>query len=164
MARYVKGVFGLRLVACFEAGKALLVLAVGFGLLTMVHQSVQQVAEELVQHLHLNPASRYPQIFLDLVRHAGSVRLWMLALFAFVYAALRFAEAYGLWHERKWAEWLAVISGGIYVPFEIYELSIGASLLKLSTFAINLAIVGYLTWYLMRQGRAQSGLDGAINS
>ena len=150
-ATVLKTASGLRLVACFEAGKAVIVLTAGFGLLTIVHRSVQQVAEALVDHLHLNPTSRYPRIFLDLAQHTGSVRLWMLALFAFVYAALRLAEAYGLWHGRRWAEWVAVISGGIYIPFEVYELSTGVSVLKVLTFAINVGIVGYLGWHLWRR-------------
>ena len=159
----MKSALGMRVVACFEGAKALLVLAAGFGLLTMVHKSVQQVAEELVQHLHLDPASHYPRIFLDVVAHAGNVRLWMLSLFAFTYAALRMLEAYGLWHERRWAEWVAVISGGIYIPFEIYELSLGVSLLKLCTFAVNVVIVSYLSWYLVKQRRAHNAhLHGAM--
>ena len=142
---------GLRLVACFEAAKALLVFAAGCGLLALVDETLQQVAEELVHHLHLNPASHIPRIFLELSRHTGNVRLWMLAAFAFVYASLRMAEAYGLWREQRWAEWVAVISGGIYVPFEVYELSLGVSALKVGTFAINAGIVSYLAWYLRQQ-------------
>ena len=147
----VKAALGLRMVACFEGGKALLVLAAGFGLLTVVHQSVQEVAEAMVQHLHLDAAARYPRIFLELMQHTGNLRLWMLALFAFVYATLRMAEAYGLWHERRWAEWVAVVSGGIYIPFEIYELQLGVSAIKVASLVINAGIVGYLVWYLLRQ-------------
>ncbi|MCZ7627423.1 MAG: DUF2127 domain-containing protein [Candidatus Methylomirabilis sp.] len=44
------------------------------------------------------------------------------------YASVRFVEAYGLWLERRWAEWFAAVSGGIYIPFEIYELLYGESL------------------------------------
>ena len=142
--------FGVRLVAGFEAGKGLLVLGAGFGLMMMLHSDLQQLADELVRHLHLNPASRYPRIFLDLVGHAGNVRLWRLAVFAFVYAALRLAEAYGLWRDRQWAQWVAVVSGGMYLPFETYELSVGVTCLKAATFVINVAIVAYLVAHLRR--------------
>jgi uncharacterized membrane protein (DUF2068 family) len=144
--------FGVRIVAAFEAAKGLLVLAAGFGLLSVVHKDVRSVAEELVGHLHLNPASRSPRIFLDAAERFSDVRLWLLALFAFAYAALRLVEAYGLWRMRRWAEWVAVASGGIYLPFEIYELAHGASWLKASTFAGNLAIVAYMA-YALRASR-----------
>jgi hypothetical protein len=35
--------------------------------------------DELVRHFHLNPASRYPRIFLDLAREATPPQLWLLA-------------------------------------------------------------------------------------
>ncbi|MCZ7627424.1 MAG: DUF2127 domain-containing protein [Candidatus Methylomirabilis sp.] len=53
----------LRTVALLEAAKGLLVLVAGIGVLSFVHHDAQWVAERLVGHLHLNPASRYPRIF-----------------------------------------------------------------------------------------------------
>jgi hypothetical protein len=47
-------------VAAFEAAKGLLVLAAGFGLLSLLHKDVQVLAERFVDRLHLNPAKRYP--------------------------------------------------------------------------------------------------------
>ena len=35
---------------------------------------------------------------------------------------LRFIEAYGLWYIRPWAEWMAIASGSIYIPFEVADL------------------------------------------
>jgi uncharacterized membrane protein (DUF2068 family) len=135
------GATGVRVVAVFEAMKGLIVLAVGFGLLSVINQDVQQLAEELVRHYHLNPASRYPRIFIDAVDRLSDMRLWLLALLAFGYAALRIAEAYGLWRGRRWAEWFAVASGGIYVPIEIYELFHGLSKIKVGMLTVNICIV-----------------------
>ena len=67
-----------------------------------------------------------------------------------VYAAIRFAEAYGLWFERRWAEWLAALSGAIYVPVEIYELTRGVSWIKLTALLLNAAIVIYMCRVLWR--------------
>ena len=55
---------GLRAVAIFEGVKGGLVAA-GCGAAALVHRDLQSVAEEVVSHFHLNPASRYPHIFLD---------------------------------------------------------------------------------------------------
>ena len=41
---------------------------------------------------------------------------------ATVYSSLRFIESYGLWRQRVWAEWLAIISGAMYLPLELYKL------------------------------------------
>lgn len=148
---------GLKVVALFEGAKGLVVLVAGFGLLAFVHQDLQQLAEELVAHTHLNPAGRYPRIFLELADRVADVRLWLLALLAFTYAAMRLAEAYGLWRGRRWAEWLAVASGGIYVPAEIYALVRGPSALKATTLAVNVGIVAYLAWTLWMERRERKG-------
>lgn len=113
---------GLRSIAVLEAAKGLLVLLVGCGLLALIHHDLQANAEALVQHFHLNPASRYPRIFLRAADALTDVRLWLLAAGAAAYAGMRSVEAYGLWRERSWANWLAAISEGIYLPVEIYEL------------------------------------------
>ena len=144
---------GVRLVAVFEAAKGLLVLLVGFDLLSHVHDDVQQLAEALVGHFHLNPASRYPHVFLQLVAHFSDVRIWLLAGFAFAYTSVRWAEAYGLWYGRRWAEWFAVASGGFYIPIEVYELLHGFSWIKVGTLAMNIAIVAYIAYALWRTKR-----------
>jgi len=68
-----------------------------------------------------------------------------------VYATLRFAEAYGLWFARRWGEWVAALSGGIYVPVEIYELSRGFSVLKLGALILNAVVVAYMCHLLLRR-------------
>ena len=151
----LRGWFGaqLRVVAMFEFAKGLLVLVAGLGLLAFVHSDVREVVEELLLHLHLNPASRIPGIFVALVERVSSTDLWLLALGALVYAAVRIAEGYGLWLDREWAEWLGAASGLIYVPFELYELARGVAPLKIATFGINLLVVAVLIDALWRRRR-----------
>ena len=144
---------GIRTIACFEAFKGIAVLIVGFGLLRLVPQSVEPIAEELLHHLHLNPTSQYPRIFLDVARNISNTQLWFLAALAFGYSAIRMAEAYGLWYQRRWAEWFAVASGGIYLPFEIYELFTGISWIKVGTLALNAGMVGYMSYVLWQSKR-----------
>lgn len=139
---------GERIVAVFEAVKGLLVLIAGFGLLTILHRQAQQVTEEIIGHLHLNAAKHYPHIFIDLARNITNRQLWVLAILAFIYAAIRLLEAYGLWQGKRWAEWLAVASGSIYVPIEIYELISGVSWVKLLTLTLNVSIVLYIGYML----------------
>ena len=144
----------LRIVAVFELAKGLLVLVAGLGLLAFVHRDVRDVAEELLAHLHLDPASRVPAVFVALAERVASIDLWMLAIGAALYAAVRVAEGYGLWNDREWAQWVGAASGLIYVPFEIYALAKGVTLLKLATFGLNLLVVAVLADALWRRRRA----------
>lgn len=136
----------VRAIALIEAVKGALVLLAGFGLLALVHRDVAALGDALVHHLHLNPARHLPRIFLDALRQVDDHRLRLLALGAAAYSALRLAEAWGLWRERAWAEWLGVLSGAIYLPFEIRTLWHHPTLLKAVTFGVNVLVV----WVLAR--------------
>ncbi|HTQ76359.1 MAG TPA: DUF2127 domain-containing protein [Burkholderiales bacterium] len=144
---------GLRVVAAVEATKGLLVLAVGAGLFSLVHRDVQSIAEHFVRAFHLNPASRTPRVFLELAANLTSSRLQLLALGATAYASLHLVEAWGLWRGMRWAEWLGVVAGGLYVPFEVYELTKSATWVRLVVFVVNVAIVAYLASVLWRARR-----------
>jgi uncharacterized membrane protein (DUF2068 family) len=90
-----------------------------------------------------------PRVFLEAATRLNDINVWTLALMAAAYSSLRLIEAYGLWRNQAWAEWLAVVSGAIYVPFEIHGLIHKFDLLKLSLLAINLFIVvaiAYVVW------------------
>jgi uncharacterized membrane protein (DUF2068 family) len=139
-------VVGLRTVAAFEAAKGLLVMATGLGLLALVHHDVQRAAEAVVRHLHLNPARHYPRVFLEAAANVTDRRLGLLASGAFAYAVVRGVEAYGLWRVRTWAQWFAILSGGIYLPIEIYALVEHATALRAAVLLINVGVVGYVCY------------------
>jgi len=135
---------GLRTVALLEALKGVLVLLLGFGALTLIHKDLDNVAERLIGFLRINPDGRMSGFFFRLADRTSDRSLWLLAGGALVYAIIRFSEAYGLWHERAWAEWFAIISGCLYLPWEIYEIFHHPHLWKWAVLAINVAIVLYM--------------------
>lgn len=149
-----KAAAGLRAVAGYEAAKGAIVLLVGLGLLRLIHHDVQEAGEEWVRHFHLSPSAHYPRIFLELTAKVTDGWLWALALGATVYSALRFAEAYGLWRDKVWAEWLAAVCGAIYIPFEVAELLKKVTALRVASLLVNLVIVGYML-SVLRNGRAK---------
>jgi uncharacterized membrane protein (DUF2068 family) len=147
----------MRGVALFEATKGLVVVLAGCGLLSLVHHDVQAVAEQFVARLHLNPAKHTARVFLEAARDLSDARLRLLAILALLYAAVRLAEAYGLWFAQRWAQWLAALSGGIYVPMEVVELGHGVSWLKVAALVANLAVVVYVASLLRAQSRPTRG-------
>lgn len=146
----------IRPIALFEAFKGAVVLIAGFGLLSFLGRDNEEFAEQIIRHLQLNPAKHYPQIFITAMSRLNDAHLLALAGFAALYALVRFAEAYGLWYERRWAEWLAALSGGIYVPIEIYELLYRANWLKVAALIINLTVVAYMVWLLTENRRRRA--------
>ncbi len=141
----------MRVIALFEAAKGGLVLLAGCGALALVHRDIQAMAEALVERSHFNPASRYPRIFVHAASGLTDARLWLFAVGAAGYAAVRFVEAYGLWRHRRWAEWFAAVSGGIYIPIEAYALLDGVTWPKLAAMFTNAAMVAYMARALLQR-------------
>lgn len=137
---------GLRAVAVFEIIKGGVVILAGLGVLALIHHDVQALAEDLVRHIHLNPARHYPLIFIEAAGRLNDSRLMFMAATAFAYSIIRFVEGYGLWHKRAWAEWFAIISGCIYLPIEAYHLIHRPTPIKALVLITNLLMVGYMAY------------------
>src|SRR5919109_2077671 len=106
----------VRAVALFEAAKGALVLLAGFGSLSLIDHDAQRLAEQLIGHLHLNPAKHYPRIFIDTSAHLTDARLWLVATLAAAYGLVRFVEAYGFWGGRGRGGRVCCVRGGIFIP------------------------------------------------
>ena len=144
----------LKSVALFEATKGVIVLLAGFGLLSLLRHDLRALAVDLVGRLHLDPTRRFASSFIDAASRTTDARLWFFALIGFVYTVFRFVEAYGLWFCRTWAEWLAVVSGGMYLPLEAYELYQRVTWMRVSALVANLVVVMAIALILWRNKRA----------
>jgi uncharacterized membrane protein (DUF2068 family) len=139
----------LRAVATFELTKGLIVLLAACGVLLLVHrEDPWDIADGLLRLLHISPDHHFGQLFLDWADSVTEAKLWAVAAVGIAYSLLRFVEAYGLWYARAWAEWIALISGMLYLPFEIYKLVYEQSFFHVSILLINLAVVLYMVYAL----------------
>jgi uncharacterized membrane protein (DUF2068 family) len=147
-----KKTLALRTVAMFEAAKGLLVLLLGLGLLRLVHKNLDEFAEQLIRFLHASPGGRLSNLFVTAAGKTSDKGLWALAAAAMVYALVRFAEAYGLWYDREWAEWFALLSGSMYLPWEVYSIMRHPLLIKWAVLIVNLLIVLYMLFLRVQAG------------
>jgi uncharacterized membrane protein (DUF2068 family) len=131
-------------VAVYEAVKGILVLGAAGAAFEFVHMDVQKVAERLVSHFHLNPASHYPRIFLKVASNLSDIHILALGLGALSYAVIRLVEAYGLWHGKRWAWIFGMASAGLYLPIEIYELIRHVNGVEVALFLTNIMILAAL--------------------
>jgi uncharacterized membrane protein (DUF2068 family) len=139
----------LRAVATLEVTKGMIVLLAACGvLLLMRREDPWDIADGLLRLLHISPDHHFAQVFLDWADSLTTAKIWTVAAAALSYSVLRFLEAYGLWYARAWAEWIALISGAMYLPFEVYKLIHRQSLFHISVFLINVAIVLYMIYAL----------------
>lgn len=146
---------GLRAVATLELAKGVAVLLGAVGVLTLLHRDLFDVAVNLLFAFHIDPARHLGQAVLNAADRMGDNQLWGIAGLGFAYAAVRFIEGYGLWHARVWAEWFAMLSGCLYLPWEIHALLHKADLLKWTLLMVNVGIVvyiAYLRWTARQPG------------
>jgi uncharacterized membrane protein (DUF2068 family) len=159
-----KHIKGVRTVATLEFIKGMVVALAGLGVFTMRHQDIWGITESFLEYFHVNPYHYYVGIFIDLVYRISDIHLWKIAVLAAVYVTLRFVEAYGLWYIRPWAEWLAIASGSIYVPFEVADLLRRPDLFRLLVIVINVGIVLYMMWLRLEAAKKRLAARRAAES
>lgn len=139
---------GLRTVAFVEALKGVLALLGAYIFSRLIRRDVDfgEAAEHVLFFFHISPKHRISQQFVHAADKVSSTSIAMIAGIAIVYATLRFLEGYGLWRQRVWAEWLAIISGCIYLPFEIYKLIRHPNQLHWVILCVNILVVLYIAW------------------
>ncbi|QDL52809.1 DUF2127 domain-containing protein [Rhodoferax aquaticus] len=142
-------------IALFEGLKGLVAIAASVGLLGLAHHDVQELAYALLGRLHVDPQAHFPRMLLDDIRALQNADMRQVILLAWGYAALRPTEGYGLWRGRVWAEWLAAVSGAVYVPLELSHLVVHTTAVNLSVLSVNVGVVAYLVVRLRRRRRAQ---------
>jgi len=86
---------------------------------------------------------------LGLIQHAFTLNsrvLTYLAIGLAVYALIELVECVGLWLGKRWGEYFAMVATSIFLPYEIYDLTLKITWLRLTAFVINLLLVIYLVW------------------
>jgi len=140
---------GLRTVALFEAFKGVAALAGAFVFIRMLRHDVDfaEAAEHILFRIHIDPSHhRWSREVLHAADRISDTSIAMVLGLAIAYTTLRFIEGYGLWKARAWGEWLAIISGCVYLPVEVYELIRRPSTFYWIILAINIVVVLYIGW------------------
>ena len=72
--------------------------------------------------------------------------LTFLAIGLAVYAVIELVESVGLWLGQRWGEYFAMVATSIFLPYEVYDLTVKVTWLRVTAFVINLLLVVYLVW------------------
>jgi uncharacterized membrane protein (DUF2068 family) len=80
----------------------------------------------------------------DKAVNASHTTLTWIAVGVAVYAVIELVEGVGLWLTRRWAEYLTVVATAVFLPIEIRDLLVSATVTHVLTFAINVLAVVYL--------------------
>jgi len=144
--------FVLFLIGVFKLFKALLLIVAGIGAIRLLHKDLASTAMHWVQVLRVDPENRYIHGVLVRIFRVTPKQLRELSVGTFIYAGLFLTEGFGLLLRKHWAEYFTIITTGLFIPLEIYELARHFTVTKLVVTVINVLIV----WYLVVRVRSRS--------
>ena len=102
---------------------------------------------------------------LGLIQHSFMLTprtLDYLAIGLAAYAVIELVESVGLWLGQRWGEYFAMVATSVFLPYEIYDLTVKVTWLRVAALAINLLLVIYLVW--SRPDTVRSRLDTVRSS
>jgi len=143
----------LTLIGLFKLAKAAALLILAIGLLKLVHRDVAEATTRWVERFRLDPENRYIHAALSKVFRVTPKQLKELSAGSFLYASIFLTEGIGLLMQKHWAEYLTLVSTGLFIPLEVYELAHRFTPIRLGVLAINVVIVWYLAARLSSTSR-----------
>ena len=141
----------LLLIGLFKLAKGLGLIVLGFGLLRLLHRDIAEVAQHWIDVLRVDPDNQFIHEMLVKIFNVTPKQLRELSVGTFLYAAVFLTEGTGLLARKHWAEYMTLISTGLFIPLEGWELYRHFTALKLAVTLINIAIVIYLARGIRRR-------------
>jgi uncharacterized membrane protein (DUF2068 family) len=141
----------LTLIGLFKLFKAILLVIVGIGAFRLLHQDIAGTVLHWAQILRVDPDNRYIHGLLVKVLRVSPHQLRELSVGTFVYAGLFATEGVGLLLRKRWAEYFTIVTTGLLMPLEIFELIHRFTITRLTVLIVNALIV----WYLVRRVRSR---------
>jgi uncharacterized membrane protein (DUF2068 family) len=86
---------------------------------------------------------------IGLIQHSFTLTgrtLTYLAIFLVIYSLIELVEGVGLWLGQRWGEYFAMVATSIFLPYEVYDLTVKVTWLRVGALVINLLLVVYLVW------------------
>lgn len=140
----------IRLIALLKLGKALVLIAVAVGALSLLHRHDGALGE-WIDALVFDPHGKYVHELVTRISLLDDHALTVIGIGGFLYAAVFVTEGIGLMLRRMWAEVLTVIVTISFIPLEIYELVEHRSAAKAAVIVVNVLVVLYLLRRLHRE-------------
>ncbi len=147
---------GLLLIGLYKLAQALLFISMGIGALKLLHKDLGDVLLQAAVHLRFNTESRFITLLLEKVVLINDHRLVQISLGTFSYAALALVEGIGLMMEKTWAEYMTLLLGMCFLPWEFYELIRKVTAWRAGLALVNVLMVLYLAWFLRNKWSAEA--------
>lgn len=135
---------GLRLIAGAKLAKGVGLAFVALGIFDMIHKDLAAEAIHVLQVARISPENRFVVLMLDKLGLVETSTLVHLGILTALDASVSLVEGLGLWFGAAWAEYLVVVSSGIFLPEESLALLRHYTWVRLSILVINAIIFIYV--------------------
>src|SRR4051812_3498815 len=122
--------FVIRLIAVLKLAKAIGLIAIGIGALSIRHDHSGNWFGEWIAALAVDPHGRYVNRALAKLTALDAHELREIGVGSLIYALVFVVEGVGLMLRKQWAEVMTVLVTTSFIPLEIYEIEEHPSLAK----------------------------------
>ena len=136
----------LRLIAWFKLLKATLLVAAAIAAIGLLNPDTARFVTRWAMDLAADRHYHALDMFLVHLLTVDERTLRLLSVGSFLYAALFYTEGFGLFFDKRWAEYLTIVTTAGLIPFEVFELHLHVTAIKVWVLIANVAIVAYLVW------------------
>ena len=142
---------GLILIGAYDFLKGCLFFVISLGALHFVHRDIEKIALQTITYVHVDPNNHYIH---KLIAASGLVtpkQLRIVAAGSLFYAIVHSAQGIGLMFRKRWAELLTVVTTGLFIPLEVFELVKVPSVTKGAILGFNIVCLAYVGRAFLRK-------------
>jgi uncharacterized membrane protein (DUF2068 family) len=150
-----KAPLGLRLIAAVKIAKGFAYFAISLGLFDLVHKDLSATALHFVHDIRISPENHYVELLLEKI---GVIKPRTVRLFgelSILEGAIQLVEGFGLWYGAIWAEYVVVISSGLFIPEECIAIWNRFTWTRVAILAVNAAIFAYMALMVWKRHLAK---------
>jgi uncharacterized membrane protein (DUF2068 family) len=144
------------LIGIFKLLKALCLVLIAVTAFHLVNKDLGQTIERWAIELHLDPGGKLVRRAISHALNISPKKLELVGVVTLIYAGLFGTEGVGLLLGKRWAEYMTIITTGLLMPLEIYEILKHANFWKIATLVINAAAVVYLIVRIWKAPKQES--------
>lgn len=138
-------------IAIYSLLKSVLLFAVGFGALTLLHKNAQAIATHWIGYLHFDPNNKQIAEVLSKVGLINDKKLEQVSGLTFLYGMIFLTEGGGLLLRKQWAKYFTIVATALLIPVEVYSLSHHFEMRKVGLLFVSVVTVCFLIAALRRE-------------
>ena len=146
---------GLVLIGVMKLLKAAGLLALGIGLLSLLHRDAEETVKHWMEFLRVDTHARLVEEVLAKIAGVSHRTMRRLGVGTLLYSAVFSTEGIGLIRGKGWAEYMTTGVTISFLPIEAYEFVTHPNLVKALVTLVNIAVVSYLVLEIRRRRRQE---------